>query len=105
MSAKKYKSAVGIMTRNSERYIQEIICHNYLLGFDRIIIGLDYRTTDNTLSQIYALPPQVLDSVTSDCAMGGSRRFLFRIWFWRTHLPRFLWLALIFRSDYNVSVR
>jgi hypothetical protein len=62
-NAKPFTSVVAISTRDSARYIQELICHNFLVGFDRICIGLDHLTTDNTLAQINALPPQVLAKV------------------------------------------
>jgi hypothetical protein len=62
-SAKPFTSVVALTTRDSARYIQEIICHNFLVGFDRICIGLDHLTTDNTLAKIKALPPQVLEKV------------------------------------------
>ena len=60
---KPLTSVVAIATRDSARYIQELICHNYLVGFDRICIGVDYLTTDNTLEKIEALPPAVLEKV------------------------------------------
>ena len=58
-----FTSVVAIATRDSARYIQELICHNFLVGFDRICIGLDHRTTDNTLAKIGSLPPAVLEKV------------------------------------------
>ena len=61
--AKPLTSVVAITTRDSARYIQELICHNFLVGFDRICIGLDHLTTDKTLEKIQALPSQVLEKV------------------------------------------
>ena len=61
--AKPFTSVVAIATRDSARYIQELICHNFLVGFDRICIGLDHLTADNTLAKIEALPPAVLEKV------------------------------------------
>ena len=60
---KPMTSVVAIATRDSARYIQELICHNFLVGFDRICIGLDHLTTDKTLEKIQALPSQVLEKV------------------------------------------
>lgn len=79
-SMKPLTSVVAIATRDSARYIQELICHNFLVGFDRICIGLDHRTTDNTLAKIEALPPQVRENVTvsinqssgENCAFQGE---------------------------------
>ena len=62
-NVKPLTSVVAIATRDSARYIQELICHNFLVGFDRICIGVDYRTTDNTLAKIEALPTEVLEKV------------------------------------------
>jgi len=61
-SNKKYNTAVGIVTCNSGKYIQEVIAFNYLIGFDKIIIVVD-RTTDDTLNKIAALPQFILDKV------------------------------------------
>jgi len=55
-------SAVGIVTCNSEKYIQEVICHNYLVGFDKIIICLD-QCDDDTPGAIQKLPDKVLEKV------------------------------------------
>jgi glycosyltransferase involved in cell wall biosynthesis len=57
-----YKSAVGIITCNSEKYIQEVIAHNYLVGFDRIIIVLD-QCDDDTEEKIQQLPDKILERV------------------------------------------
>jgi hypothetical protein len=62
--AKPFTSVVAITVKDTARYIQELICHNFLVGFDHIHIGLDHQTTDNTLEKINALPPQVLEKVT-----------------------------------------
>jgi len=62
-NAKRITSVVAIATRDSARYIQELICHNFLVGFDRICIGVDHLTTDNTLERIATLPPAVLEKV------------------------------------------
>lgn len=62
-SIKQFTSVVAITTRDSARYIQELICHNFLVGFDCICIGLDHLTTDTTLAKIEALPPAVLEKV------------------------------------------
>jgi len=63
LTSKPLTSVVAIATRDSARYIQELICHNFLVGFDRICIGVDHRTADNTLAKIEALPPAVLEKV------------------------------------------
>jgi hypothetical protein len=60
---KPFTSVVAITTRDSARYIQELVCHNFLVGFDRICIGLDHLTTDNTLAKLESLPSQVLEKV------------------------------------------
>jgi hypothetical protein len=60
---KPLTSVLAVATRDSARYIQEFICHNFLVGFDRICIGVDHLTTDNTLARINALPPPVLEKV------------------------------------------
>jgi len=60
---KPLTSVVAITAKDSARYIQELLCHNFLVGFDRICIGLDHLTTDNTLAKIKALPPAVLEKV------------------------------------------
>ena len=48
---RKYKSAVGVVTCNSSKYIQEWCCFQYLTGFDKIIIVLD-RCDDDTHDKI-----------------------------------------------------
>ena len=57
-----YKSAVGIITRNSSTYIQECIAFNYMIGFDKIIIGLD-NCDDDTAEKIQKLPDEILEHV------------------------------------------
>ena len=57
-----YKSAIGIITRNSSKYIQECIAFNYLIGFDKIIIGLD-NCDDDTYCKIQKLPKAILTKV------------------------------------------
>jgi hypothetical protein len=59
---KKYKSAVGAVICNCEKYIQEWCCFQYLTGFDKTIICLD-RCTDNTFNKIQGLPYEVLERV------------------------------------------
>ena len=64
---KEMKSCVAITARYEETYIQECICHNYLLGFDKIIVALHNDPTDErpdrTHEQILKLPQHVLDKV------------------------------------------
>jgi len=74
---KQFTSVVAIATRDSARYIQELICHNFLAGFDHICIGLDHRTADDTLAKIEALPVQVLAKVTVSLnqSSGGNCAF------------------------------
>jgi hypothetical protein len=55
-------SAVGMITRNASQYIQELIAHHYLVGFDRIIIGLD-QCDDGTSEKIQQLPSKILAKV------------------------------------------
>lgn len=59
---KKYYSAVGMCVCNADQYIQEMLCHNYLSGFDRIIVCLD-RCTDDTYNAIERLAPEVREVV------------------------------------------
>ena len=47
-----YKAIVGIVVKNESTYIQECILHNYIVGFDKIVIGLCNDTTDNTKEKI-----------------------------------------------------
>ena len=57
-----YKSAVGMATCNSGKYIQEVLCHNYLVGFDKIIVVLD-QCDDDTHGKIQKLPDEVLAKI------------------------------------------
>jgi len=68
---KKYKSAVGAVICNCEKYIQEWCCFQYLTGFDKIIICLD-RCTDDTFNKIQGLPYEVLSKV--DVFSNGAPR-------------------------------
>jgi hypothetical protein len=58
----KWLSAVGLVTNNSANYIREWIAHQYIVGFDKIIVMLD-KPTDDTYEQIQRLPHYVLDKV------------------------------------------
>ena len=54
LAMSKVKSAVAIIVRNEAKYIEECICYNHLIGFDRIIIGLD-RCEDDTPDRVKRL--------------------------------------------------
>jgi hypothetical protein len=56
------QSAVGVVTCNSAKYIQEWIAFQYLTGFDRIIVCLD-ECDDDTFAKIQDLPDEVLERV------------------------------------------
>lgn len=73
-----YKSAVCITARMEEAYIQECILHNYIVGFDKMIIvlhQLSANDNDRTHEKILQLPDNVLEKVvvetiTTDCLYG-----------------------------------
>jgi organic radical activating enzyme len=60
--SKQYKSAVGIVTCNSAKYIQEACCFHHITGFERIILVLD-RIDDSTYDAIMKLPEEVMCKV------------------------------------------
>ncbi len=70
-----YNSGVGIVTKNCERYIQEVCCYNHLIGFNKIYICLN-DCEDSTYQRIYKLPDVVLNKVevcnTKDLSGGGG---------------------------------
>lgn len=57
-----WKSAVGAVTSNSATYIREWVAHQYIVGFDKIIVVLD-NCDDDTFNQIQRLPWYVLERV------------------------------------------
>ena len=58
----QYQSILGTVTRNSSSFIQEYLCYNYLLGYDKIVIGID-RCNDDTWDKISKCPTEVLSKV------------------------------------------
>ena len=56
------KSAVGVVTCNPAKYIQEWCCFQYLTGFDKIIVCLD-ACDDDTFAKIQKLPDKVLERI------------------------------------------
>ena len=64
----KKASCVAIVAKHEEKYIQECICYNYILGWDAIILVIHRDPTDNrpdrTEELINELPKQILDKVT-----------------------------------------
>ena len=64
----KKTSCIAIVVRHEEKYIQECICYNYILGWDAIILVVHRDPTDNrpdrTEELINELPKYILDKVT-----------------------------------------
>ena len=105
--SKEFISAVAIATKDCERYIQEIICHNFIVGFDRIIIGIDSHTTDNTESKIQQLPKNVLEKVIVEHIPRGKEHFqrLFYNLVVDKYGEQFEWLATFDDDEYFYDSR
>ena len=63
----KQTSCLAIVVRHEEKYIQECICYNYILGWDAIVVVIHRDPTDNhpdrTEELIHELPKHILDKV------------------------------------------
>jgi glycosyltransferase involved in cell wall biosynthesis len=97
-----WKSAVGCVTSNSAKYINEWIVHQYIVGFDRIVLVLD-RCTDGTFNQIQRLPAKVLEKVdVHNNPPRGDKSFQYRAYqkIYETYLGKVEWLAMFDDDEY-----
>jgi len=100
MAAKKCKSAVAVVTSNSSTTINEWIAHQFIVGFDKIIVVLD-KCTDDTFQQIHKLPPFILERVdihnnqlTHDVSYGFNFQRNAAMKVYDLYKDRVEWLAL-----------
>ena len=93
------KSLLATATRNSGKYIQEYVCYHYLLGFDRIVLGL-HKCEDDTLDKILKLPDFVLEKVDVVVNTHREHQRPFYLGVVERYHHDFEWMALIDDDEY-----
>ena len=98
----KYKSAVAMICCESETYIQEWCCFQYLTGFDKIIIGIDHKNRDSTLLKLQGLPKHIVEKIDILLTIPGQFYFYHEVY--RRYSRDIEWLACFDDDEYLYDI-